>query len=113
MTLPVVRSRRPLWERLLLVGSAVPIALFANLARITATGVLHETAGRDFADNFFHDVGGWLMMPLALALLWIELKVLARLLIDSTPAGPVRVGLAGAGAPAPRPRGDWKKPAVP
>jgi exosortase len=105
--------RRPLWERLVLVGSAVPIALFSNLVRITATGVLHETAGREFADNFFHDVGGWLMMPLALALLAIELRVLARLLIDATPAGPVRVGLAGAAAPAPRQRGDWKKSAVP
>jgi exosortase len=101
--------RRPLWERLVLVGSAVPIALFSNLVRITATGVLHETAGRDFANDFFHDLGGWLMMPFALALLWLELKVLARLLLDTAPAGPVRVGLPGAAAPAPRPRGGWKK----
>ena len=69
--------------------------------------MLHETAGSDFANNFFHDVGGWLMMPFALALLWIELKVLARLLIDAAPAGPVHVGLPGAAAPVPR-RG-WKK----
>ncbi len=103
--------RRPLGERLVIVGSAVPIALFANLVRITATGVLHETAGREFADDFFHDVGGWLMMPFALGLLWLELRLLARLLIDAAPAGPVRVGLAGAAAPAPR-RG-WKKSAVP
>lgn len=101
--------RRPLWERLVIVGSAVPIALFSNLVRITATGVLHETAGSDFANDFFHDVGGWLMMPFALALLWVELKVLTRLLTDSNPAGPVRFGLAGASAPAPRPRGEWKK----
>ncbi len=99
--------RRPLWERLLLVVSAVPIALFSNLVRITATGVLHETAGSDFANNFFHDVGGWLMMPFALALFWLELKVLAHLLIDPSPAGPVRVGPPGA---APRPRAPWKKP---
>jgi exosortase len=102
--------RRPPWERLLLVASAVPIALFSNLVRITATGVLHETAGSDFANNFFHDVGGWLMMPFALALFWLELKVLARLLIDPSPAGPVHVGLPGAAAP--RPRAPWKKPQV-
>jgi exosortase len=99
--------RRPMWERLLLVVSAVPIALFSNLVRITATGVLHETAGSDFANNFFHDVGGWLMMPFALGLFWIELMVLARLLIDPSPAGPVRVGLPGT---APTPRAPWKKP---
>jgi exosortase len=101
--------RRPLWERLLLVGSAVPIALLSNLVRIVATGVLHETAGRQFADDFFHDVAGWLMMPLALALLWLECKVLARLLIDPTPAGPVLVGLPGVAPAAPRARGEWKR----
>ena len=92
------------------MASAVPIALFSNLVRITATGVLHATAGSDFANNFFHDVGGWLMMPFALLLFWIELKVLARLLIDANPAGPVRVGLPGAAAP--RQRAPWKKPQV-
>jgi exosortase len=102
--------RRPGWERLLLLASAVPIALFSNLVRITATGVLHETAGSDFANNFFHDVGGWLMMPFALALFWLELWVLGRLLIDPSPAGPVRVGPPGGAAP--RPRAPWKKPQV-
>ncbi len=100
--------RRPLWERLTVVGSAVPIALFSNLVRITATGVLHETAGSEFANNFFHDVGGWLMMPFALVLLGIELKVLARLLIDMAPAGPVRLGLPGAVAPVARPQRAWQ-----
>jgi exosortase len=102
--------RRPAWERLLLVASAVPIALFSNLVRITATGVLHETAGSDFANNFFHDVGGWLMMPFALALFWLELMVLARLLTNPAPAGPVHVGLPG--ATPPQRRAPWKKPQV-
>jgi exosortase len=100
--------RRPGWERLLLLASAVPIALFSNLVRITATGVLHETAGSDFANNFFHDVGGWLMMPFALALFWLQLVVLARLLTNPAPDGPVHVGLPGAAAP--RQRAPWKKP---
>jgi exosortase len=100
--------RRSLWERLVIVGSAVPIALFSNLVRITATGVLHEKVSREFADNFFHDVGGWLMMPFALILLWLELKVMARLLIDSTPTGPVRVGQGGADTTTPRTRERWK-----
>jgi exosortase len=100
--------RRPLWERLVVVGSAVPIALFANLVRITATGVLHQTSDRQFAEDFFHDLGGWLMMPLALALLWVELKVLARLLPDPAPAVPIRVGPSDTG---PSPRRAWKKDA--
>lgn len=71
--------RRPMLDRLVVVASAVPIALVANIARITATGVLHEFANSETANAFFHDVAGWFMMPLALALLAIELRVLAAL----------------------------------
>jgi exosortase len=71
--------RRPILDRLVVLASAVPIALVANIARITATGVLHEFVNSETANAFFHDVAGWFMMPLALALLGIELKVLSKL----------------------------------
>lgn len=73
---------RPLWQKLILVASAVPIALIANITRITVTGVLHETVGHKAADVVFHDLAGWLMMPFALVLLWLELKALGRLLVE-------------------------------
>src|SRR5262249_39305423 len=38
---------RSLAQRLLVVVSAVPIALLCNIIRITTTGVLHETAGHE------------------------------------------------------------------
>jgi exosortase len=63
--------RRPLWERLLVVACAVPIALASNIVRIVVTGVLHKVAGRELADLVFHDLAGWLMMPLALGMLWL------------------------------------------
>ncbi|MBL8798357.1 MAG: exosortase/archaeosortase family protein, partial [Planctomycetia bacterium] len=53
--------RRPIWEKLLIVTSAVPIALAANVLRITATGVLHETVSSELANAVFHDFAGWLM----------------------------------------------------
>jgi exosortase len=68
--------RKPLWERLLVCASAIPIALLTNLLRITATGVLYETAGKEIAEAVFHDLAGWLMMPLALGFLGLELKLL-------------------------------------
>jgi exosortase len=77
--------RRRLWEKLVLIASAVPIALVANVTRITATGVLHQTVGGKLADAFFHDFAGWLMMPLALGLLWLELKALNHLFIEPAP----------------------------
>jgi exosortase len=63
--------RRPIWERLLVVASAVPIALAANIIRIVITGVLHKVVGREIADLVFHDLAGWLMIPLALGMLWL------------------------------------------
>jgi exosortase len=82
--------RRPLLDKLLLLVSAIPIALLANVARITATGILIETAGSQVAQAFFHDFAGWLMMPLAVGLLWVELRVLSRLLVER-PLGPLAI----------------------
>jgi exosortase len=92
--------RKPLWERLVVCASAVPIALLTNLLRITATGLLHDTAGKEVADAVFHDLAGWLMMPVALAFLGLELKLLGRLLVVPPPAAPA---LAGALPPMPMP----------
>ena len=80
---------RPLVDRLILFVSAVPIAVTANVIRITVTGVLYEKVNGDTAHAFFHDVAGLLMMPFALGLLWIELKVLDRLFV-AVPAGAIR-----------------------
>jgi exosortase len=80
---------RPLWIKICLVFSAVPIALVSNVARITITGLLHEWVGSRVADAFFHDVAGWLMMPLALMLLWLVLRVLDRLFIQVAVTEPV------------------------
>ena len=103
--------RRPVWDRLLVMVSAVPIALLVNLIRITATGVLHGCDCSDLANTFFHDLAGWLMMPLALAFLGGELKVLSWLLIETAPAGPVRLALPAGGVVVARVRGDWKSKA--
>src|SRR5690606_17337860 len=71
----------PAWQRLVVVASAIPTAIVSNIVRITATGILHVTAGAEVADWVFHDLAGWLMMPLALVLLGGELWLLPRLFI--------------------------------
>jgi exosortase len=75
--------KRPLSDRIVLVASAIPVALLANIVRIVMTGALHETVGGHAADTFYHDVAGWIMMPLALGLYWLELAILSRLLIET------------------------------
>ncbi len=77
-TAVAIIAQRSLPEKVLIVLSALPIAILANVARITATGVLVEAARDDLARAVFHDLAGWLMMPLALAMLLVELFVLGR-----------------------------------
>ncbi|MBI1313468.1 exosortase [bacterium] len=73
------------WERGLIVVSAVPIAMLCNVVRITATGILFETVGSTWAKLVFHDFAGWLMMILALVTLRIELWLLAHILVAPPP----------------------------
>jgi exosortase/archaeosortase family protein len=81
-------TRRPFLDKLILLLSAFPIAVVSNILRITATGILHETTNSDTANVFFHDLGGWLMMPLGLLFLSVELKVLSHLFVDPPPLPP-------------------------
>ncbi len=74
----------PLVDRLTLVVSAIPIAILANVIRISATGYAYFVAGKDsaVAQMIYHDLAGWLMMPIALGMLCLELKLLSRLLVE-------------------------------
>jgi len=77
-TAVAIVAKRSVLEKVVIVLSALPIAVLANVARITVTGILFEAAQGDLARAVFHDLAGWLMMPLALAMLFVELIVLGR-----------------------------------
>jgi exosortase len=72
---------RPPLERGLIFLSAVPIALAANITRIIVTAVLHKTAGHELADLVFHDLAGYLMPLLAVAMLGVLLRLLSWVLV--------------------------------
>jgi exosortase len=73
---------RPWADRILILVSAVPVAVLSNVIRITLTGVLYNEGGKELGDKVFHDFAGWMMMPIALAVLWLELKVLDWVWVD-------------------------------
>jgi exosortase len=67
----------PTWQRISLLLSAVPIALLTNMIRIVATGWCSYLG---WNKQLAHDWSGLLIeMPLGLALVWLELKVLSWL----------------------------------
>jgi exosortase len=99
----VLVVERPALDRAVVLASAVPIALVANITRITVAGVAQELFGPALAQRIFHDWGGWLMMPLALGLLWLELWALARLLVAVPVSRPLAVPLGRQAAATQRP----------
>ena len=88
-------SRKPMWERCVVLLSALPIAIVCNVIRITATGVMYEAVGGATAKAFFHDFAGWLMMLLAVGFLRFELWFWSRLLIEQPDREVVPIGQHG------------------
>lgn len=69
-------SRRPLWQRAMLVVAVFPLAIFVNALRISVVGMvlmcLPGVAGQPtslISVSTLHDVTGWSMVPLASLLL--------------------------------------------
>lgn len=77
-------TERPLWERVVIILSAAPIAILVNVIRITVTGILYKTTNPTIAETVFHDLAGWVMMPMALGFLYVELQLLSHLWVEET-----------------------------
>jgi exosortase len=79
------------WRRAAVIAGAAPVAVIANVIRITVTGLLYSASKNETAQIVFHDIAGWLMMPLAVLIVFLELHVLDRLIVErkATDRGPV------------------------
>jgi exosortase len=71
-------TTRPAWYRVLIVISALPIALSANIARVMLTGYIMHFVTPQFALGTYHTLEGLLMMGLGLLLLQCECWALDR-----------------------------------
>ncbi len=80
---------RPWWDRLIVLLSALPIALIVNIGRIVVTGLvfiaLHESEGaisEEWSDRIHywaHDGWGYVMPIAAVGLIYLELAILSKL----------------------------------
>jgi len=59
---------RPPWQRLVLLASTVPIAIFCNIVRVTVTGFIYVLADPKYTRGIYHDALGLAMLPMAFAL---------------------------------------------
>jgi exosortase len=88
----VMLGELDVYESLVILASAVPIALAVNATRITLTSVMY-TIDPEIAEKIFHDWAGYFMMPMALVLLYAMRKLASWLLVaeDTTPVAVVPV----------------------
>ena len=82
VALAILMVERPWWDRLIILISAIPVALATNVIRITVTALIYmffpESEG---IHKFVHDWAGFAMMPIAMGILWLELELLRRISI--------------------------------
>ena len=71
--------RRPRWQKIAILLSSVPIAILCNVVRIVSAAYFYSVGYDRLAEGVFHDTAGLLMIPVALTLLVIELRVLSNL----------------------------------
>jgi len=67
------------WKRAIIFLSSMPITIFMNSFRIAIIGVLVEYWGIDMANGFLHDFEGWAIFMLCLAVLLVEMWLLAKI----------------------------------
>jgi len=79
--LVVLLVKRVWWEKLITLISSLPIALLCNTVRLTITAIFFTMLEGKYWEKIFHDFGGYAMMPLALAAVVAELRLLTKLTI--------------------------------
>jgi exosortase len=68
--------RRPIWQKVIIIASSIPVAILANTLRLVATVLVLELIGSGAGERFFHGSAGIVMVPFAWAVLVGELWLL-------------------------------------
>ncbi len=72
-------SQNVLWKRWMLVILSIPIAIVANAARVSGTGILAHYFGEEAAEGFYHTMEGWLVFVVAFVLLFLCGTILGKI----------------------------------
>lgn len=70
----------PLWARVVLFASSVPLTLVMNGLRVGAIGVMVDRWGPSMAEGLLHDVQGWMVFLASGAVMLGEVVLLNRLI---------------------------------
>lgn len=80
-------SARPWWQRVIMIASCVPIAVFSNFVRVTITCVLHIFVNKKYAEGNYHTGLGLLTLLMAFGMFLGVSWLLNNLMVDDDDAG--------------------------
>ena len=77
--------KAPLWKKVIIFLSTIPITVLMNSFRIGVIGVLVEHWGQSMAEGFLHDFEGWFVFMACMAVLLFEMWLLSMVGKDRMP----------------------------
>jgi exosortase len=98
-------SARPLWEKIVITISAIPIAIFCNVMRVSGQGLLDHYVSQQLSESFAHQFVGMIMLIPAFFLILGVGWVVDQLVLDEldvqkgSAAQVIRRGANGSSAP--------------
>src|SRR4029079_9251727 len=90
-TCAALLMNRPKWYPVVLLISAIPIAMAINIVRVSATGLVMTYGDPAWTQGAMHTVEGLVMVALGMGVLWCEIRVLDWMLEPSSPAAATAV----------------------
>ncbi len=75
-------SSRPLWQKFIVVVSAIPIAIFCNVMRVSGQGLLDRYVSHSLSENFAHQFVGLIMLIPAFLLILLVGWVLDQIFVE-------------------------------
>jgi exosortase len=84
----------PVVDRLILVASAIPVAVVLNALRITFTGVADSSFGWQQHHQLIDKIMGYVMCVVAMLVLWTEYMYLQRLFVPANDAATFEVPMS-------------------
>jgi len=73
---------RPMWQRIVLLLSTIPIAILCNVVRVTVTGLIYVLWDPQYAQGIYHDLLGMLMLPLAFLFYGLLAWLMSNLFVE-------------------------------
>lgn len=80
-----IMYRGSIWLKALIFLSSMPVSILMNSLRIGAIGVTVEYWGQEMAEGILHDFEGWVVFMSALAVIFLEIKLIGIIMGDKRP----------------------------